>query len=309
MPHIPVLLDEALALLDPKPGESFVDATLGNGGHAAAILKKIAPRGKLLGIDCNKDAIMKTKKKFQKEIRSGLFIAAEGNFADILKIARRNRLSRPNGIIADLGMSSEELEESERGFSFQKDEPLLMTYSANPGANALTAEKIVNAFSENELANIFHEFGEERYAKRYARAIVSSRGQRPIRTSGRLAKIIEFQAPRGRNRSRIHPATRIFQALRIAVNNELNNLECLLRDGFNLLGENGRLVIISYHSLEDRMVKRAFKEKALTCAANLLVKKPVRPSIDEIRRNPRSRSAKLRAIQKIKASAACASQT
>jgi 16S rRNA (cytosine1402-N4)-methyltransferase len=297
MAHIPVLLQEVLEFADPKPGEYFIDATLGNGGHARAILEKILPRGKLLGIDWNEDAIMNIEKKFKREIRMHAVIVEKGNFARIAEIVRRKKFPQPDGIIADLGMSSEELEESGRGFSFKKSEPLLMTYDAHPAPDALTAGKIVNEFSEEALRNIFREFGEERYAGRYARAIVAHRKIRPIRTSRELAAIIERAAPAGT--SRIHPATRVFQALRIAVNDELENLRALISDGFNLLDRGGRMVIISYHSLEDRIVKHEFRRRVSAGTAHTLTKKPVRPSARELRQNPRSRSAKLRAIMKI----------
>lgn len=298
MAHIPVLLQETLKFADPKPGECFIDATIGNGGHAKAILERLLPGGRLLGIDWNSDAIMNIEKKLQKEIRMNVLIVEIGNFAEIARIARRKNFSRVNGIIADLGVSSEELEESGRGFSFKKSEPLLMTYDAHPNPNALTAAKIVNEFPEETLQNMFREFGEERYAAKIARAIVAARRAAPIRTSKELADIIADAVPRRRSR-RIHPATRVFQALRIAVNDELENLRAFLNGGFELLDRGGRMIVISYHSLEDRIVKQEFRQRASGGIAALLTKKPVRPSAEEIRRNPRARSAKLRAITRL----------
>lgn len=296
MPHIPVLLEETIALLDPKPNENFIDATIGNGGHAKAILERIAPTGKLVGIDWNQEAIMKLGTQFKKEIAAGCLIPHRGNFAGIADIARRF-LGRVDGIVADLGMSSEELEESGRGFSFKKDEPLLMTYDANPAPDAVTAEKIVNKWPETKLVEIFRAFGEEPFAKRYARQIIRARAAKPIRTSRELASLIETHAIR-RN-FRIHPATRIFQALRIAVNRELENLAALLTSGVNILAPEGRMAVISYHSLEDRIVKHEWRRLASLEIAEILTKKPVRPSRDELVRNPRSRSAKLRVVKKL----------
>jgi 16S rRNA (cytosine1402-N4)-methyltransferase len=294
MAHIPVLLKEVLEFANLRSGDYFIDATIGNGGHAQAILQQISPHGKLLGIDWNQDAIMKLKRKFKKEIARGILMVEVANFSHIVEIVKRKKFPNPNGILADLGMSSEELEESGRGFSFKRDEPLLMTYDANPPPQALTAEKIVNTFSEKELIEIFLKFGEERFAKRYARAIISNR---PIRTSLQLAKIIVRHSPRSSHR--LHPATRVFQALRIAVNNELENLQTLINDGFNILKPEGRMLIISYHSLEDRIVKFEFRKRVATNSARLITKKPIRPSAEEIRRNPRARSAKLRVLQKL----------
>lgn len=297
MPHVPVLLKEVLLLADPKPGEYFVDATIGNGGHAEAILEKIIPGGKLLGIDWNNQAIMKLKQKFQREIKMGILILETGNFALLVNILRAQKLSRLDGIIADLGMSSEEIEESGRGFSFLRNEPLLMTYEANPQPEALTAGRIINTFSEEDLIQLFRQFGEERRARHYASAIIAARKSAPIRTSGELAAIIE-KASFGR-RGRIHPATKIFQALRIAVNTELENLAALIENGFTGLASGGRMLIISYHSLEDRIAKQAFRARAADGTAQLLTKKPITPSLEEIQQNPRSRSAKLRAIKKV----------
>lgn len=297
MPHIPVLLKEVLTLADPKPGEYFVDATIGNGGHTEAILEKIIPGGKILGIDWNSDAIMKLQQKFHREIEKGSLILQRGNFAMIAEMIGKAKFEKPNCIIADLGMSSEEIEESGRGFSFLRNEPLLMTYEANPEPEALTAGEIINTFREEDLVQLFRQFGEERHARRYASAIIAARKSAPIRTSAKLALIIE-EASFGR-RGRIHPATKIFQALRIAVNTELENLAALIENGFPTLANGGRMLIISYHSLEDRIVKQAFRARAADGTAQLLTKKPITPSFEEIKQNPRSRSAKLRVIRKI----------
>lgn len=308
MAHVPVLREEVLSLLDPKPGENFVDTTIGAGGHSAEILKRIAPSGRLLGIDWNDEAILSLEKKFSREIQKGALMLRTGNFASISDILFEANFPPPDGILSDLGMSSEEIEESGRGFSFRRDEPLLMTYDANPSQEALTAGKIINTFSETELIHIFREFGEERYAGRYGRAIVAARRIKPIQSTIELAEIIERISPirksglRGRGafhrRRRIHPATKIFQALRITVNQELDNLSLLIRNGFSLMASGGRMLVISYHSLEDRIVKWEFRERAAGKFGKILTKKPITPSFTEVEINPRARSAKLRAISK-----------
>jgi len=297
MPHIPVLLKETIEYLDPKPNENFIDATLGNGGHAIEILKKIAPNGKLLGIDWNEDAIEKIKTSLLDKSYKNRLITFCGNFADIKEIVRETKFINVMGILADLGISTEELEESGRGFSFLRDEPLIMTYSNHPSSNMLTAEKIINTFSEEKLADIFYKFGEERRAKVYSHAIAIHRAKHPIRRSRELAKIIENVTPR-RIRG-IHPATRIFQALRIAVNNELENLTQLLNASLEILKPHGRMVFISYHSLEDRIIKNTFKRWRDMNMIRILTPKPMRPSYAEIIKNRRSRSAKLRSAEKL----------
>jgi 16S rRNA (cytosine1402-N4)-methyltransferase len=297
MAHIPVLLKEAIYFLDPKPGEYFIDATIGSGGHAKEIIKRIVPGGKLLGIDWNKDAIMKIRKVFKKEINSKVLILEEGNFANISEIVKKKKFPAPHGILADLGMSIEEIEESGRGFSFKKEEPLIMTYQKIPSQNQLTAEKIVNEFSKESLEEIFKKFGEEKYADKIAQAIVSYREKKKIESAKELAQIIENSYPN--RKTKIHPATRVFQALRIVVNDELENLNKLIDSGFSILTKKGRMVIISYHSLEDRIVKYKFRRLSIMGFAKTLTKKPICPTYEEVKKNRRSRSAKLRAIQKI----------
>ena len=266
--HIPVLQKEVIKYLDPKPNENFIDCTVGEGGHSYAILEMIGPRGKILGIDCQ----LRIKPKER-------LILAEDNFANLSEIVKKNKFKPVNGILLDLGMSSWHLEESGRGFSFQRKEPLDMRYCLT---NQLTAEKIVNFWSKSELERIFNEYGEEKFEGKIAERIIEARKFRPIADTLQLVKIIGAN-PR-----------KVFQALRIAVNDELNNLKKVLPQAVEILEPGGRLAVISFHSLEDRIVKNFFKNPSLI----ILTKKPVGPSPEEVRKNPRSRSAKLRAITK-----------
>lgn len=298
MAHIPVLLEEVIQYLDPKPNENFIDATIGNGGHTQEILDKIKPHGKVLGIDWNENTIMKLTKKFKPEIEAKRLSLICDNFANLGRIVESVQFLGIAGMLFDLGMSSEELEESGLGFSFQKDEPLVMTYSENQGRQGLTAGEVVNNFDEHQLAKIFSEFGQERFAARASRAITARRKIRKIETSKQLAELMLEAMPKNYERGRIHPATRIFQALRIYVNDELGNLEKGLVAGFENTQTGGRIVVIAYHSLEDRIVKRTFRDLVSAGKGKLLTAKPVLAGSEERLRNPRSRSAKLRAIKK-----------
>ena len=274
--HIPVLKKEVLQYLDPKPDENFIDCTLGQGGHAINILERNKPNGKVLGIELDKDIFDKLSL-----LKIDRLILANDSYVNLKEIAKKNKFTSINGILFDLGMSSWHLEESGRGFTFLKDELLDMRYSLE---NDLTAEEIVNNYSQEEIEKILKEYGEERFAKRLARRIVE---QRPIKSTFQLAEIIK--------KSRIYSPNRIFQALRIAVNNELENLKKGLTQAVEILKPDGRIVVISFHSLEDRIVKNFFKDSNL----KVLTKKPVIPSQEEIKINRRSRSAKLRAATKI----------
>lgn len=278
--HIPVLQKEVLQYLDPKPNENFIDATIDGGGHTAAILEKIKPNGKVLGIEIDPEIYQKLKSRNLDRL-----VLTNDSYVNLKSILEKNNFRPVNGILFDLGMSSWHLEESGRGFTFMKDEPLDMRYSLE---NNLTAEKIINNYSQEEIEKILKEYGEERFARRIAKRIIK---ERPIKTTLRLVEIIKRVVP---GRTKINPATRTFQALRIAVNDELNNLRKVLPQTIEVLAPGGKIVIISFHSLEDRIVKNFFKSSNL----NILTKKPVRPSEEEIKINPRSRSAKLRAAVK-----------
>lgn len=314
MPHTPVLLKEVIAVLDPKPGEFFIDGTVNGGGHAVAILEKISPAGKFLGIDWDNDAVdifkLKTENSRLRQDFGGQaklkIIAIHGNYADLPEILEKIRKADPSiplrasGLLLDLGMSSEQLERSGRGFSFRKDEPLIMQYQSS--SEILTAAEIINSFNEKELADIFFKYGEERFSRKIAKKIIEERKNKRILTTFELVEIIKKALPAGRQgssknyeRGRIHPATRIFQALRIYVNSELENLEKLLKNLDKILKPKGRIAIISFHSLEDRLVKHYFREKAKEGGMEILTKKPIGPTVEEAGQNPRSRSAKLRA--------------
>ncbi|HAM95671.1 MAG: Ribosomal RNA small subunit methyltransferase H [Candidatus Azambacteria bacterium GW2011_GWB2_46_37] len=298
--HIPVLPKEVLQYLDPKPNENFIDCTIGEAGHAIEILKKTSPGGKLLGIDLNEDSLKSSEFKIKESGLDGKrIVLANDNFANLKNIAERFNFRPVQGILFDLGISSEELEKSGRGFSFLKDEPLLMTLWKDIKPDDLTAEKIVNNFRTEELEKIFKEYGEERFAGRIAARIAEERKRKRIKTTGELVEIIRKALPAKYKYGKIHFATRTFQALRIATNDELANLEKALVQALNVLSLRGRLAVISFHSLEDRIVKNFLKERQRNNSVKILTKKPVRPGEEEIAGNHRSRSAKLRAAEKI----------
>ncbi|OGZ33807.1 MAG: 16S rRNA (cytosine(1402)-N(4))-methyltransferase [Candidatus Portnoybacteria bacterium RBG_19FT_COMBO_36_7] len=293
MSHTPVLQKEVLEFLSPKQNENFIDATIGGGGHAFEILKRIAPNGKVLGIDANKETIESLEKKLEGQIKNRLILFCD-NFSNLQDIVRKHKFDSVRGILADLGFSSIELETSGRGFSFLKDEPLDMRY----GETELTAEKIINDWKEEELVDIFHEYGEERFGRKIAEIIVAARRIKKISTTFDLVNIIKKATPAFYHHRRLNPATKVFQALRIAVNDELNNLSKFLSQAVDVLDKGGRLIIISFHSLEDRIVKKIFKEKEQVNLIKILTKKNIRPLFEEVASNPRSRSAKLRAAIK-----------
>jgi len=296
--HTPVLYHEVLAGLRIEPGGRYIDATVGGGGHARSILMASAPDGKLLGIDADTMAIgLATEQlaEFENKI-----MLVQGSFADLEKIALRHGFRPVDGILFDLGLSSIQLGAAGRGFSFQLDGPLDMRF--DPGQTT-TAADLVNTLSVEELADILSRYGEEPQAQRIARAIVA---QRPIHTTRELAALVEKMVGR---RRRLHPATQTFQALRIAVNDELECLAEALPQAMRLLKPGGRLAIISFHSLEDRLVKEFFRREGRNClcppelpictcghqaALKIITRKPIRPSAEEVAANPRSRSARLR---------------
>jgi 16S rRNA (cytosine1402-N4)-methyltransferase len=289
--HIPVLLQETIEALQVQPGGRYIDCTLGGGGHAVAILEHSSPGGQLLGIDADPEAIKIAGGKLEAYDSSVLLI--NDNFANLEANCIKYDFLPVHGILFDLGLSSLQLDDSRRGFSFQYDGFLDMRFSPD---QEVTAADIINTRSESELDYIIKTYGEEVYSRRIARHIIK---QRPVKTTLQLAQIIE-QATGGR-RGRIHPATKTFQALRIAVNQELEHLKTALKQAVDLLGFNSRLVVISYHSLEDRIVKQFMREEASAEKARLRLinKKVITPSEAEVQLNPRSRSAKLRAAERI----------
>jgi 16S rRNA (cytosine1402-N4)-methyltransferase len=289
--HTPVLPEETIEALAVQPGGRYIDCTLGGGGHAAAILERSSPGGQLLGIDADPEAIKLARSRL--EAYSGSTMLVNQNFINLKAICNKYHFFPVHGILFDLGLSSLQLNGNDRGFSFRHDAPLDMRL--NP-RQQVTAADIVNTLSEVELARLIKTFGEEGRSGRIARYIVQ---QRPVKTTFELAEIVE-QATGGR-RGRIHPATRTFLALRIAVNQELDHLKSALEQAVDLLGLGGRLVVISYHSLEDRIVKQFTHQEASgeNARLKLINKKVITPSLAEIHFNPRSRSAKLRAAERI----------
>jgi len=289
--HVPVLVEEVMAFLRCEPGCTYVDATLGGGGHASEILKRTAPDGVVIGIEWDEEAL--------SEARNTLM-----PFGDRVKIFRENFIHLPDflrkesadGMLFDLGLSSIQVEKAERGFSFKGEGPLDMRMDQRINR---TAADLINRLPLEELETILFHYGEERWAKRIARAIVQERERDPIRTTQRLRKIVHDVIPRRFHSRRIDPATRTFQAFRIRVNEELDNLGKILETGWKVLKRGGRICIISFHSLEDRMVKETFRKLEKQGEMRLLTKKPVVPSDEEQRRNPRSRSAKLRCAERV----------
>lgn len=305
--HVSVLVPEVMALLSPRPGKRFLDGTLGGGGHSEQILIDSSPDGQVLGLDRDDEALSAAGERLRRFDRR--CIARQASFADAHEILGEIGWQRVDGAILDLGLSSHQIDSAERGFSFRSDAALDMRMDRR---QSLDAREIVNSYSAEELARIFRDYGEEPRARRLAQAIVSERRGRPFEKAGELARLIE--RIKGRGRREHHPATQVFQALRIAVNGELDQLERFLETGYEILEPAGRMAIISFHSLEDRMVKTAFRKWSRACLCpprvlrcqcgwsqkvKLLTKKPVVPSSGEIEVNPRARSAKLRAVERI----------
>ncbi|HEA84485.1 MAG TPA: 16S rRNA (cytosine(1402)-N(4))-methyltransferase RsmH [Candidatus Wildermuthbacteria bacterium] len=288
--HVPVLTKELIELLEPKANENFIDCTVGSGGHTKAILAKTEPRGKVLAIDRDKDSIRRAKEILRRKLNRVTFI--QGNFADLSEIVKEEKFQKVRGIIFDLGYSSDQLEEGGRGLSFQKTEPLDMRYDTQVQK---TAAKIINYESRQELERILKEYGEEKFARQIAEAIVNKRRDKQITTTTELVNIIKEAVPGFYRRAKINPATKTFQALRIAVNKELESLRAALPKAIEILEPGGRIGVISFHSLEDRIVKRFFNE---TETIEVITKKPTTPGVGEVGENARSRSAKLRVAEK-----------
>lgn len=289
--HIPVLTRQVLDWLSPVPDGRYIDATLGGGGHAVEIVRS---GGKVLGIDQDLDAIEFVKKSKQDLIKSNKLSIFKGNFRDIKQIATENKFGEVQGILFDLGVSSHQLDDGIRGFSLKKNAALDMRMDAG---TQILAKDIVNTYSKEELTDIFLRYGEEENAKRIAQEIVDARHSSKIETTQDLATIVNRVVVGG---GKIHPATRVFQALRIEVNGELTSLQKGIRDAFDLLLPGGKMVVISFHSLEDRIVKRTFSEWEIKGWGSIKTKKPIMAEPDEVAKNPRARSAKLRIFEKTK---------
>lgn len=304
--HKPVLLEETIDALDIKPDGIYVDGTAGGGGHSSEILKRLSPNGRLISIDQDPDAIEAVTERFKDYKNS---IICKGNFSDVVSIVNSLGIESIDGIMLDIGVSSRQLDTPERGFSFHYDAPLDMRMSQS-GASAYD---LVNQLSYEQLVKIISRYGEERFAKQITRAIIREREKQPIATTLQLAEIIKAAVPAAKRREG-HPARQTFQALRIAVNGELDRLEEGLQGGFELLKPGGRMAVITFHSLEDRIVKRAMAKWCTGCTcpkdfpvcvcgnkpkAELALRKPAEASEKELSENPRARSARLRAVTKL----------
>lgn len=308
--HRPVMVKEVVNCLVQDPDGIYIDGTIGGGGHTEAILKRLSSKGKVIGIDWDEDAIEVARKRLSLYQSRQLFIV-RANFVEMEGVVRDLGIDGVDGILLDLGLSSIHIEKKGRGFSFLKDEPLDMRMDRR---NLLTASRLVNESSEEELARIFLEYGEERWARRIAKAICKKRAEGEIRTTKELSEIVSSAIPKRYHPRKIHPATKVFQALRIAVNDELNNLKKAIEVGVDLLRQSGRFCIISFHSLEDRVVKEMFKsfERGCICPPDiprcqcgrvpklkLITKRPFKPSHEEVESNPRARSARLRVAERV----------
>lgn len=292
--HKPVLLEETLDALALEPGARVIDGTIGDGGHSEAIMRRLGGKAEILGIDLDAKALATAKARLAEWGSKVRF--AQGNYRDIAEIAGRNGFKDVTGVLLDLGLRSAEIEESGLGFSFLRDEPLIMRFDG--GREPPTAASIVNGWRRDELVRIFREYGEEPRAVRIAQAIVEARRRERIETTGALVRAIGSAVPPAARRAKTHFATRVFQALRIAANDELGGLREAIPAAFGLLAPGGTLAIITFHSLEDRIVKQAFRKMEREGSAELPLRKPAKPLGEEVSSNPRARSSKLRAARK-----------
>lgn len=308
--HIPVLLDEVIKLMNCKPGQVIVDGTVGGGGHSREILPRILPGGRLIALDQDLEAVRAARQRLLPFGESN-FQVIHSNFSDLKDVLSKLAITAVDGILLDLGVSSYQLDQAERGFSYQHEAPLDMRMNRE---QQFSAYELVNLAPAQELNRIIWDYGEERWAKRIAEFIVQARLAQPIRTTGQLVEIIKKAIPSGARQEGPHPAKRTFQAFRIAVNKELEILEKALEDGVQVLNPEGVLAVITFHSLEDRIVKQVFRRLAMGCSCppdlpkcicgkkpqvKILTQKPILPGEKELTANPRSRSAKLRGVRKM----------
>lgn len=294
--HIPVLINEAVQGLAIRENGIYVDATVGFGGYTELIASQLVS-GQVIGIDADRQALNLVENRLFNQINEGKVILKHNNFRFIEQVLAELRINSIDGIVADLGLSSMELDDVSRGFSFKDEADLDMRFDTSSGG--VTAADIVNTYSQDDLADLFRSLGDEPFAGRIARVIVENRKKKSIKTTTQLVNIILSIVPSKFAKKSIHPATRVFQALRMEVNDEIGALNSLLTSSLNLLNSSGRLAIVSFHSGEDRIVKNTFREWKIQGFVNILTKKPITPSEIELGANPRSRSAKLRIIEKI----------
>ena len=308
--HIPVLLEPTMESLALKSDGIYVDGTLGGGGHSENILQRTAPNGRLIGIDQDDEALAAAGARLEKY--GSRFIKVKSNFCQMKDVLADLGIGQVDGILLDIGVSSHQLDDGSRGFSYMVDAPLDMRMDQNSGS--MTAADLLAELSEEEIADIIYKYGEERYSRRIARQIVNARAKEPIKTTFQLVDLIRRAMPHTKNKEKQHPAKRTFQALRIAVNDELGVLQAALDDALDLLKPGGRLSVITFHSLEDRIVKEQFKTwaKGCTCppdfpicvcgkkpTVKIITRKPIVADDEELEVNPRSRSAKLRCVEKL----------
>lgn len=298
MIHKSVLLKEVIERTNPQKGEVVFDGTLGAGGYSKEFLKRIGKKGLLIASDLDFNSLKNFKNYLEKEKIDNTKVF-QGNFSKVKSYIQASGLEKVDIIVLDLGYSSDQIESSKRGLSFQNlEDDLLMTLSSDIGENTLTAREIVNTWAEESIADIIYGYGGERHSRKIAKAIIEARERESIEKVGDLTQIIEDSVGGFYRKLKINPATKTFQALRITVNDELGNLRKVLEDGFDSLSSGGRLAVVSFHSLEDKIVKISFKEKEREGLAKKLYKKPIRPSDEEIKENKRSRSSKLRILIK-----------
>lgn len=309
--HSPVLLEEVIDNLDIKSDGTYIDGTLGGAGHSLKIYKRLNKDGTLIGLDQDEFALNTSEGRLKKADGQANIILVNTNFENMKDVCLKNNILGVDGILLDLGVSSHQLDKAERGFSYKKDAPLDMRMDRR---KSLTAKTVVNEYTKEQLKEIIQNYGEERWAQRIAEFIIDRREKKAIETTGELVDVIKGAIPSGARRDGPHPAKRTFQAIRIAVNDELGVLERVITDGIELLEPGGRFCIISFHSLEDRIVKNAFYKKANPCTCppefpvcicekkpevKLIKRKPITSSKEELEKNPRARSAKLRVVEKI----------
>jgi len=295
--HKSVLLQEVLEGLALHKGGIVLDGTINGGGHSEAICKQIGEEGVLVGMDLDQGALKRAEARLA-ECGTKKVILANENFKNMQSVAHTNGIKSFDGILLDLGFSSDQLEHGGRGFSFQKNEPLILSLQDDNSKILFAAHHIVNEWTKEQISDVLHGYGEERFANRIAERIVENRKEKPIETTNDLVDVVRRAVPKWYRFARLHPATKTFQALRIAVNDEIESLREGLESALDLLGNKGRLVVISFHSIEDRIVKRAFEAASRDGRGTIITKKPLTPQAEEIVENPRSRSAKLRVFER-----------